>query len=240
MAHARSRFKDKRGKGNMPAMVDLKSAIAFCAWLGGKLPTEDQWEAAARGGDGSRTFPWGERVPKSSPEDCDLMTGFFHASMDPPIDFNCGGRLLAKVGSHPAGCTPEGVCDLAGNADEFVVPGAVVWKEERQPDTDVTAIVAHMPGFLTGDDGQKEFLRTCDWLATSDPYGLVSGKVSDCVEFTGDNRATTTVSHSYPSENVRAVLRGGNYDDSLPVLYQTRARYPYADPTKTKGFRCTM
>jgi cysteine-rich repeat protein len=111
-----------------PADATLREAIAVCAYMGGTLPTEEQWEYAARGEGGRRIFPWGDRVPRASPGDCDLMTGYFHASLDPPIDFNCGGRQVVEVGSLPAGCTPSGVCELAGNESELVLPGVVLWK----------------------------------------------------------------------------------------------------------------
>jgi len=239
MSEARRRFGNKRKAGDLPARVDLKSAIAFCAWLGGKLPTEDQWEAAARGKDGKRTFPWGDRVPASSPEDCDLMTGFFHSSKDPPTDFNCGGRRISEVGSHPAGCTPERVCDLTGNADEYVVPGAVVWREWRDA-TDRTYMVAGLPGPRKDEFGDDVFLKTCEWNATEDPYGFVSGSVSDCVSFVGEDPRPPDPQKTYPATSTRVVLRGGNFNDSIPLLYQNRGRYPYGEPNDHKGFRCVL
>jgi formylglycine-generating enzyme required for sulfatase activity len=241
MKHARDQMAGIRGQPELPARADLISAVAFCAWLGGHLPTEGQWEAAARGRNGRRTFPWGERVPRSSPEDCDLMNGFFHTSMNPPVDFNCGGREVSEVGTHPAGCTPEGVCDLAGNMDEYVTPGAVVWREVKSDLLDGdTWIAAYPPGPMETEEGELEFLRTCSWNAVADPYGMVTGQVSDCVLFSGDNPTTPVVTNSHPADRVRAVVRGGNFNDSLPVLYQTRARYPYVDPNQSKGFRCVL
>lgn len=82
--------------------VAYAEAEAFCAWRGRALPTEAQWEYAARGEDGRR-HPWGDADP-----DCALAA-----------QRTCTGGLEA-VGSHPEGASPFGVEDLSGNAWEIV------------------------------------------------------------------------------------------------------------------------
>jgi len=92
--------------------VDWFQAAAYCAYRGARLPTEWEWERAARGDDG-RPNPWGD-----SPASCLL------AMIDEGSGNGCGaGDVTAPVGSRPEGATPEGVVDLIGNVWEWTGSG---------------------------------------------------------------------------------------------------------------------
>ncbi|HIE56977.1 MAG TPA: hypothetical protein EYP88_01915, partial [Anaerolineales bacterium] len=92
----------REGYENHPAVeVTWYGANAYCQWAGLRLPTEAEWEKAARGTDGRR-FPWGDEI------DCE------HAQYA-----NCRGGLQ-PVGSKPAGASPYGALDMAGNVWEWV------------------------------------------------------------------------------------------------------------------------
>ncbi|MFO0555353.1 MAG: SUMF1/EgtB/PvdO family nonheme iron enzyme [Polyangiaceae bacterium] len=108
--------------------VDLSQASAYCLYVNKRLPTEEEWEWAARGGDEARRFPWGTEAPNGDlvnacgPECTEYVKKYkleWGATWDPADAF----PLTAPVGSFPKGANRWGVLDMAGNVFEWTSSG---------------------------------------------------------------------------------------------------------------------
>jgi hypothetical protein len=90
------------GKGNSPVvLVTWDEAVAYCSWSGGRLPTQEEWERAARGTDG-RAYPWGDTFDPT-------WANTRESGLGSPT----------PVGVYPEGESAEGLLDMAGNVWEW-------------------------------------------------------------------------------------------------------------------------
>lgn len=90
-------------KANFPVThVEWSQAVTYAEWVGGRLPTEAEWEKAARGPD-RRLYPWGDALADND-----------------QLNFQFANGGVVAVGSYPAGASPYGALDMAGNVEEWV------------------------------------------------------------------------------------------------------------------------
>ncbi len=119
-----------KGKGNHPVvLVAWDDAMAYCHWAEKILPSEEQWEKAARGTDG-RTYPWGDEFDEKK---CNTLFSKIKATT--PVD------------KYPQGVSPCGCYDMAGNVWE--------WTRSRKG----TQPLVHGGSFFDGDAEASSSLR---------------------------------------------------------------------------------
>lgn len=128
--HTRSTVDDPRCAGDHPATgITWYDAVAYAAWCGKRLPTEDEWERAARGDD-HRRYPWGEDFLADQVRGLHAVTSL-DAGADTRMDrqewlrqledlrIDALPALTGPVGDHPGDESPFGMRDMCGNVWEW-------------------------------------------------------------------------------------------------------------------------
>lgn len=109
-------YEDPAYAGYPVVHVSRQAAAVYCQWAGRRLPSEAEWEKAARGSDG-RIFPWGNALGDFRANFCDRSCAFNWAA----VAINDSQQELGPVGSYPQGASPFGALDMVGNAYEWVL-----------------------------------------------------------------------------------------------------------------------
>jgi sulfatase modifying factor 1 len=90
--------------------VTWAQAVTYCTWVGGRLPSESEWEYVARSEGDDRAFPWGMDAPS-----CDFAIMANESGIA-----GCGNGRTWPVCSKPNGKTDQGLCDMSGNVFEWI------------------------------------------------------------------------------------------------------------------------
>jgi len=181
-----------QGEDHPVGSVSWNDAQAYCQWMSERLglpfrlPTEAQWEKAARGADG-RIFPWGSEPPegtRANLADRQFMSKYGHARHpDPEIDD--GFVETSPVDAFPAGQSPYGVFDLAGNLGEWVYD---IYQEDYYVDAPDSSPAGPTRQPSLSDSQVDRVNRGGSWVDRSGHVGSEGGHTILAYARTGDEQ----------------------------------------------------
>ena len=216
--HAPSAYSDDRrfNLPNQPVVgVNWNDAKAFCEWDGKRLPTEAEWEKAAKG-PAETIYPWGDTFDAANVNCCNTN------SAPLPVD------------SHPAGASGYGVYNMAGNAYEWVQD----WYDHNYYKTAKTVLNPQGPkkGYNWGALGEMKVIRGGSWFAPAgsqttthrfwnqpenNSYGIGLG--FRCAKDT-DNQFDTTSRSAYNTALIKFATE--DFDGALAAINEALKREP--------------